>query len=101
MYRARLSVRLGDYYFPFHAEDVRAAKVSSRGEVNSFLTFLRFSYYRPRDINSMINTMQDILRRTNPLANYVTAEDFNDPTFRDAHAEYLLGEIKDQLLFYY
>ena len=49
----------------------------------------------------MINTMQDILRRTNPSAKYVTAENFDDPTFRDAHAEYLLGEIKDQLLFYY
>jgi cold shock CspA family protein len=90
-----------DYYFPFHAENVRSMKVSSEGNVNSFLTFLRFSYYRPRDINSMINTMQDILRRTNPLASYVTADNFDDPTFRDAHAEYLLGEIKDQLLFYY
>lgn len=32
---------------------------------------------------------------------YVSANDFNDPSFRDAHADYLLGEIRDQLLFYY
>ena len=28
-----------DYYFPFHAENVRDNKVSSKGEVNSFLSF--------------------------------------------------------------
>ena len=39
-----------DYYFPFHAENVKSASVSSRQGINSFLSFLRFSYYRPRDI---------------------------------------------------
>ncbi|MGY3442692.1 cold-shock protein [Bradyrhizobium sp. USDA 4473] len=90
-----------DYYFPFHAENVRASNVSDAHGVNSFLAFLRFSYYRPRDINAMIHTMQEIVRRNRETAPYVTAEDFNDPSFRDAHAEYLLGEIRDQLLFYY
>ena len=90
-----------DYYFPFHAENVTATTVTRGGGVTSFLSFLRFSYYRPRDISSMIATMQDIVRRKRGAAEYVTAEDFNDPSFRDAHAEYLLGEIRDQLLFYY
>jgi cold shock CspA family protein len=49
----------------------------------------------------MISTAQDYVRKKKDVAHYVTAEDFNDPTFRDAHAEYLLGEIRDQLLFYY
>ena len=89
-----------DHYFPFHAENVKAQQVTSNSAVNSFLAFLRFSYYRPRDINAMVGTMQDILRRRGTIA-YVSADDFNDPTFRDAHADYLLGEIRDQLLFYY
>ena len=90
-----------DYYFPFYAENVTARAVSADAGVNSFLAFLRFSYYRPRDISSMIGTIQDFIRKTKGSANYVTAEDFNDSSFRDAHAEYLLGEIRDQLLFYY
>ena len=45
--------------------------------------------------------MQEIVRRNRPDAAYVTADDFSDPSFRDAHAEYLLGEIRDQILFYY
>jgi hypothetical protein len=90
-----------DYYFPFHAENVTASSVSGKLGVNSFLAFLRFSYYRPRDITSMIGTIQEIIKRSKGASNYVSAADFNDPSFRDAHAEYLLGEIRDQLLFYY
>ena len=90
-----------DHYFPFFAENVNAPDVSGKAGTNSFLSFLRFSYYRPRDISSMIATIQDIIKRKAGVVYYVTAEDFNDPSFRDAHADYLLGEIRDQLLFYY
>jgi hypothetical protein len=90
-----------DHYFPFFAENVNASNVSGETGVNSFLAFLRFSYYRPRDINSMIATIQELAIRKSEIAEYITAEDFNDPSFRDAHAEYLLGEIRDQILFYY
>lgn len=90
-----------DYYFPFYAENVTYKAVSGKAGVNSFLAFLRFSYYRPRDITAMIATMQEIIKRDRDIADYVTGEDFNNPSFRDAHANYLLGEIRDQLLFYY
>ncbi|HZU63180.1 MAG TPA: hypothetical protein VFF98_05820 [Novosphingobium sp.] len=89
-----------DHYFPFHAENVRDFQFSSSSVLTSFLAFLRFSYYRPRDINAMLGTMKDILLRRGATP-YVSADDFSDPTFRDAHADYLLGEIRDQLLFYY
>lgn len=89
-----------DYYFPFHAENVKAIAVSGKSTVNSFLAFLRFSYYRPRDISAMIGTMRDFLAKRGRV-DYVSADDFNDPSFRDAHADYLLGELRDQLLFYY
>ena len=48
----------------------------------------------------MIGTMKGILSKRGSI-DYVSADDFNDPSFRDAHADYLLGEIRDQLLFYY
>jgi len=98
------SMRVGDcwdYYFPFHAEKIKDQRVDSEAGVNSFLAFLRFCYYRPRDISSMIATLQETLKRRSSSNNYVTADDFNDPSFRDVHANYLLGEIRDQLLFYY
>ncbi|ESY07504.1 funZ protein [Mesorhizobium sp. LNJC399B00] len=90
-----------DHYFPFFAENVKADSISGEKGVNSFLSFLRFSYYRPRDINSMIAAIQEILKKKELASEYVSADDFNDSSFRDAHAEYLLGEIRDQLLFYY
>ncbi len=92
--------RSWDHYFPFYAENVKAPEVKSNDQTNSFLSFLRFSYYRPRDINAMLGTMQSILSKRGSIL-YVRSEDFNDPSFRDAHADYLLGEIRDQLLFYY
>lgn len=89
-----------DKYFPFHAENIRATEAIGDGGVNSFLAFLRFSYYRPRDISAMIGTMKELLSKKG-VVDYVGADNFNDPSFRDAHADYLLGEIRDQLLFYY
>ncbi|AZN95999.1 cold shock domain-containing protein [Mesorhizobium sp. M9A.F.Ca.ET.002.03.1.2] len=49
----------------------------------------------------MIATIQDILKKKSGSTEYVSDIDFSDSSFRDAHAEYLLGEIRDQLLFYY
>lgn len=89
-----------DHYFPFYAENVKSSEVNGESQTNSFLAFLIFSYYRPRDISAMISTMKDILSRRGEVK-YVTATDFSDPSFRDSHADYLLGEIRDQLLFYY
>lgn len=89
-----------DHYFPFLAQNIKVSRQDEPGTINSFLAFLRFSYYRPRDINAMLDTMRIILSRRGTV-HQVTASDFNDPTFRDAHADYLLGELRDQLLFYY
>jgi cold shock CspA family protein len=90
-----------DHYFPFNSENVMDPDPAGQGKTSSFLSFLRFSYYRPRDLNRMLATMQEFLQRKHKPSDFVTAEDFDDPSFRDAHAEYLLGEIRDQLLFYF
>jgi hypothetical protein len=90
-----------DYYFPFHAENVKSQEVSAESGTNSFLSFLRLSYHRPRDINTMIKLLQERLVKADETPEYVSSETFEDSSFRDDLANYLLGEIRDQLLFYY
>ncbi len=89
-----------DHYFPFYAENLKSLKIRGENQTSSFLSFLRFSYYRPRDINAMLGTMQQMVSGRGSVP-YISGDDFDDPSFRDAHADYLLGEIRDQLLFYY
>ncbi len=89
-----------DHYFPFSTASTKYLPDGTRVNDNSFISFLRFCYYRPRDINAMLRTMQEILQRKGDF-DIVSTSDFDDPSFRDAHADYLLGEIRDQLLFYY
>jgi len=62
-----------DHYFPFHAENVKDYSVSGDSGVNSFIAFLRFGYYRPCDINSMIATIQEFVNRKRDVSKYVTA----------------------------
>ena len=89
-----------DNYFQFNENKPEAGEHESERESNSFVSFMRLSYYRPRDISAMLGTMQSILTKKGARS-FVTRKDFNDPSFRDSHADYLLGEIRDQLLFYY
>jgi hypothetical protein len=67
----------------------------------SFLSFLRWSYYRPRDIITMMAILRDILKEKNPNADTVSYEIFDVPRFKRLYSNYLLGEIKDHLSFYY
>ena len=89
-----------DHYFPFDSGNLKYTDGISTSSKTSFLSFLRFSYYRPRDINAMMSIMQEIVSRKG-IVDTISGADFDDHTFRDAHADYLLGEIRDQLLFYY
>ena len=87
-----------DHYFPFdsYTEDV------DRPFPTSFISFLRFSLYRPRDIITMMSILKDLFveqKRSN--TQFFTVEDFDDPEFRRRYSEYLLGEVKDHLSFYY
>ena len=66
-------------------------------EVTSFITLLRWSYHRPRDIVTMIQ----LLQKENNNGMYFTKENFENTQFQRDYSNYLLGEIKDHLLFYY
>jgi hypothetical protein len=86
-----------DHYFPWNAP----SDFEKFRDQSSFVSFLRFSYYRPRDIITMMQVLQDIARENGTNKNAFTAEDFDDARFRKQYASYLLGEIKEQLTFYY
>ena len=81
-------------YFPY--------KVTVQGrQEHSFISFLRFSYFRPRDIVTMLNILKELHTESGTKRNYFMEEDFSDPLFRRRYSEYLLGEVKDHLSFYY
>ncbi|HEZ1454820.1 TPA: funZ protein [Neisseria meningitidis] len=83
-----------DYYFPWNAPNLH----DEYKNLTSFISFLRKSYYRPRDILQMLTLLQ---KNKKSKEDYVVAEDFDNTSFQREYSIYLLGEIKDHLLFYY
>ncbi|WP_159560873.1 P-loop ATPase, Sll1717 family [Alcanivorax sp. S71-1-4] len=81
-------------YFPYTV-DVQGKKE------HSFISFLRFSYFRPRDIVTMLNLLRELHIEHGRSRNYFIEDDFRDVQFRRRYSEYLLGEVKDHLSFYY
>ena len=85
-----------DYYFPFTNENRKGRKD------DSFVSFLRFSMFRPRDIITMMKILQENLKKDSqrklPI---IDDKDFENPLFRAKYSDYLLGEIKDYLAFYH
>lgn len=82
-----------DYYFPFK-------RTRKKGAEDPFVQFLRLSYYRPRDIITILGMLRErALRKRGDCTVFV--DDDADTEFMRNFADYLLGEVKDQLSFYY
>ena len=87
-----------DYYFPYDTPNTRV----KFEKPSSFVSFLRFALYRPRDIVTMLSMLRERFIDTSTDKNRSFAiKDFEDSVFRRNYADYLLGEVKDQLSFYY
>lgn len=87
-----------DFYFPFDTPTI----AFSSEKPTSFVSFLRFALYRPRDIVTMLSMLKERYVENHENKRYFfTQEDFEDSVFRRNYADYLLGEVKDQLSFYY
>ena len=87
-----------DHYFPFDTPNV----VERFDTASSFVSFLRLSLHRPRDIVTMLGILQELVpNSSNKEKAHFTFGDADSPNFRNRYAEYLLGEIKDHLLFYH
>lgn len=87
-----------EYYFPYFASNVK----STHSKPTSFITFLRYSLYRPRDILVMLSIQKEnfIEQKRNEDERFIE-NDFEIPAFTRKYSDYLLGEVKDHLAFYY
>lgn len=85
-----------DYYFPWDSPNV----YEQYDTPASFINFLRWSYYRPRDIVTMLELLKKNVS-ANPDKKTFTLGDFDNPHFQREYSNYLLGEVKDHLSFYY
>ncbi|WP_330147512.1 P-loop ATPase, Sll1717 family [Shewanella oncorhynchi] len=86
-----------DYYFPF---DTPSLNVQFE-KPSSFVNFLRYALYRPRDVVTMLSMIQERTMAKNNNQEVFSQDDFDDGIFKRNYSDYLLGEVKDQLSFYY
>jgi hypothetical protein len=87
-----------DSYFPYEVKNFKTEESAD----SSFIPFLRYSFCRPRDIVTMLSVLQGLyLEQHNLNAITFSESDFDSAEFRRRYGEYLIGEIKDHLLFYY
>ena len=87
-----------DHYFSFDASNVHTRFDS----YSSFIAILRHSLYRPRDILTILTILRDNLIQQRRADRDVFAErDLRAPAFTRKYSDYLLGEVKDHLSFYY
>jgi cold shock CspA family protein len=87
-----------NHYFPFDAASVVAEHGS---DPSSFITVLRYSFYRPRDILSIFDTLEELYVKTGLAKDHFTYDQLTSKDFRRAYGNYVLGEVKDSLSFYY
>jgi len=89
-----------DFYFPFTTPT--PPQVRDRSSDPSFISFLRVSYYRPRDILVMLRFLKDHVVSQGRGNEYIfRRRDFFHPDVKRAYSDYLLAEIRDQLSFYH
>ncbi|MDP1617831.1 P-loop ATPase, Sll1717 family [Phenylobacterium sp.] len=84
-----------DHYFNYDVPNMRIAERLD----NPFVSFLRYSFYRPRDVISYLGIMQEYVRQHNS-----GMMNFTDRVFLNCqkeYSDYLLGEVRDYLSFYY
>jgi len=85
-----------DHYFPFNATNVRA----DENYATSFVALMRLSFHRPRDILTILDILRE--KYDDPPGNRVFEyKDLFTAEFKRTYGDYLLGEIKDSLSFYY
>jgi len=87
-----------DYYFPYDATNLKIKLPSP----TSFIQFIRYSLYRPRNTLTLMSIQKEIFvengKRTKAVFSY---EDFANPLFIRKYSDYILGEVRDHISFYY
>lgn len=88
-------------YFPYKVLSKAYYREDSDMYDHSFIPFLRYSLYRPRDIVTMLSILQENKKNKNLAPIALTEDDFNDSSFKRQYSTYLLGQVRDHLSFYY
>jgi hypothetical protein len=87
-----------DHYFPYEASHV----TSDTAGRSSFVTILRYSLYRPRNVLAMLSILKEnFVEKGRPDDQVFSGEDFTDAAFTRKYSDYLLGEVKDLMSFYH
>ena len=86
-----------DYYFPFDARNVSYRT----NQLTSFVSILRNTLYRPRDILVILAILQENFKESKRNHEDKFSEnDLSSPMFTRKYSDYFLGDIKDHLSFY-
>jgi hypothetical protein len=90
-----------DYYNSWVQKSTNPTK---RDEDDAFISILRDTYYRPRDLIMACKIMQEHhneYHNKDKDADHFKSENFLSNLSQNKYSDYILGTIKDQLLFYY
>lgn len=83
------------HYFNFDITNYRVAEKID----DPFIHFLRNSLYRPRDIIAYVNILKDYVSEIRNDASHFIPDDLVE--CQQEYSDYLFGEIKDYMSFYY
>lgn len=86
-----------DHYFPYDAKSV----ITKIPYPSSFIQFLRYCLYRPRNIVKILQIQQENIIESGRGRNTFSYDDFSNPAFTRKYSDYILGEVKDHISFYY
>jgi hypothetical protein len=87
-----------NYYFPYDATNVKIRLPSP----TSFIQFLRYCLYRPRNIMTILAIQKENLKEQGKSDSSVFSySDFTNPRFSRKYSDYILGEVKDHISFYF
>jgi hypothetical protein len=87
--------KIWKHYFHYQFENL---KVSEKFD-DPFVGLLRYSFYRPRDIVQYLKLMQEYVKNYESDTSRFSRESFFK--CQQEFSDYLLGEVKDYLRFYY
>lgn len=83
------------HYFPYKDN------LGNGGGDHSFVRFLRNSYHRPRDIVTMLSILKEIHEEQKMSEEHFKLSDVGSSLFKKKYSDHLLGELRDQISFYY
>ncbi len=86
-----------DYYFPWKSRSTNPIREYD----DSFIDILRISYSRPRDIITILILLQKNYKELEYKSSAFLRKYIFSNIFLNQYSQYLMGSVRDQLVFYY